>query len=208
MSVGPRIRGLFGQHERAIADLYRSIFIDLDSLVDRLKDRQTPSSILELGCGEGAVTSRLSRAFPDAAILGIDVTPRVGRLFDGPSKNVSFEQKAIQQVATECRGRFDFLIAVDVIHHIPQSERLSVLQAARQTLASGGTFAVKDWIRGVTPIHGLCWLSDRFLTGDDVKYCSVAELRALVTQAFGVLPSEEATVRPWRNNHLMLGRVV
>jgi 2-polyprenyl-6-hydroxyphenyl methylase/3-demethylubiquinone-9 3-methyltransferase len=207
MSLGPRIRGLFGQHERAIADVYRSIFIDLDHLIDQLKAGPAPSSILELGCGEGAVTSRLSRAFPDAAILGVDVTPRVGRLFDGRGDKVSFEQKPVQQVALERPGSFDLLIAVDVIHHIPPAERLSVLQAARKTLASGGVFAIKDWIRGVTPIHGLCWLSDRFLTGDDVRYCSLDELRALLHNAFGVPPTEEGSVRPWRHNRLLLGRV-
>jgi 2-polyprenyl-6-hydroxyphenyl methylase/3-demethylubiquinone-9 3-methyltransferase len=207
MSLGPRIRGVFGQHERTIADLYRSIFIDLDSLMDQLKAGPPPASILELGCGEGAVTSRLSRAFPNARILGVDVTPRVGRLFDGSPRNVSFEQKPVQQVALERPGAFDFLIAVDVIHHIPPDQRLPVLRAARQTLVSGGTFVIKDWIRGVTPIHAMCWLSDRFLTGDDVRYCSVEELRALVTASFAAAPVREAKVRPWRHNHLLVGRV-
>ena len=51
------------------------------------------------------------------------------------------------------------------------------------------------------PIHWLCSLSDRYLTGDDVQFCTTSSARALLMDAFGPdAIREEALVRPWSNN--------
>jgi 2-polyprenyl-3-methyl-5-hydroxy-6-metoxy-1,4-benzoquinol methylase len=208
MSLGPLVRSLFGRHERAIADAYRTLFVDLDHLVELLTPDRRPAAILDLGCGEGAGTTRLARKFPDAEILGIDLTPRVGRLFDGDRTRVSFQQTSIQELAMVRPASFDLILAADVIHHIPIEERVSVLAAARQTMRPGGTFVLKDWTRSNSPIHALCWASDRFLTGDAVRYCDVAELRALFLEGLrDVDIINESTVPPWSNNKVLIGTI-
>ncbi len=206
MPIGPAVRRMFGRHETAVAALYRSIYIDLDAYLSQIQ-RWIPSasSILEVGAGEGAVTQRLALAYPEAEITAIDVTPSVGRLYAGPQGRVTFLQKTVQSLADERPGQFDFIILSDVIHHVPLAIRQEIITSVQRCLAPGGRLIFKDWARTATPIHWLCELSDRYLTGDDVDYLNQAEAQALISGTFGTSAiAEQATVAPWRNNFAFL----
>ena len=87
MPIGPAIRQMFGPFENHVSEFYRGIFVDLNSLVDKIQQWSPASNILEVGCGEGAVIERLVKAFPESNITGIDITPRVGRLFQGDRRD-------------------------------------------------------------------------------------------------------------------------
>jgi 2-polyprenyl-6-hydroxyphenyl methylase/3-demethylubiquinone-9 3-methyltransferase len=208
MPLGPAVRRLFGRHEHRIAELYRAIFIDIDAYARQIGD-WVPGArrILEVGCGEGAVTERLARAYPDADILAIDITPRVGRLFRGRRDRVTFAETTVQQVAAEQPGAFDLVILSDVLHHVPSAIRRELLAAVRATIAPGGSLIFKDWERTAAPIHWLCHAGDRWLTGDRVRYLRKPEAEAMLADAFG-RPAvvAQAWVRPWRNNFAMLAR--
>jgi 2-polyprenyl-6-hydroxyphenyl methylase/3-demethylubiquinone-9 3-methyltransferase len=208
MPLGPAVRRLFGRHEHRIAELYRAIFIDIDAYARQIGD-WVPGArrILEVGCGEGAVTERLARAYPDADILAIDITPRVGRLFRGRRDRVTFVETTVQQVAAEQPGAFDLVILSDVLHHVPSAIRRELLAAVRATIAPGGSLIFKDWERTAAPIHWLCHAGDRWLTGDRVRYLRKPEAEAMLADAFG-RPAvvAQAWVRPWRNNFAMLAR--
>lgn len=208
MPIGPTVRRLFGRHEHFVAALYRSVFIDIDAYARQI-GTWVPHArrILEVGCGEGAVTERLVRLYPDAHITAIDVTPNAGRLFRGSRARVSFEEKTVQAVALEQPGQFDLVILSDVIHHVPTPLRRELLAAVRRTVAPGGALVFKDWERTRTPIHWLCHAGDRWLTGDRVRYLHKADADAMLAEAFGRAPVvAEARVRPWRNNFAMLAR--
>jgi 2-polyprenyl-3-methyl-5-hydroxy-6-metoxy-1,4-benzoquinol methylase len=208
MPLGPAVRRLFGRHEHRVAELYRAIFIDIDAYARQIGD-WVPGArrILEVGCGEGAVTERLARAYPDADILAIDITPRVGRLFRGRRDRVTFVETTVQQVAAEQPGAFDLVILSDVLHHVPSAIRRELLAAVRATIAPGGSLIFKDWERTAAPIHWLCHAGDRWLTGDRVRYLRKPEAEAMLADAFG-RPAvvAHAWVRPWRNNFAMLAR--
>jgi 2-polyprenyl-6-hydroxyphenyl methylase/3-demethylubiquinone-9 3-methyltransferase len=199
---------LFGRHEHLIAALYRGVFISLDAYAARIGDWvPTARRILEVGCGEGAVTERLAKLYPDAEILGIDIMPAVGRLFRGSTERVRFRETTVQSIALESPGAFDLVILSDVVHHVPPPLRDEILAAVRACVAPGGVLLFKDWERTATPIHWLCHATDRWLTGDRVSYLRKAEAKAMLTRAFGRPPVEaEAWVRPWRNNFAMLAR--
>ena len=82
MSLGSSVRRLFGPLEAPVTDLYRSFFVNLELQVRQVRDWVPGArNILEVGCGEGAVCERLATEFPTARVTGIDITPRVGRLF-------------------------------------------------------------------------------------------------------------------------------
>jgi trans-aconitate methyltransferase len=164
-------------------------------------------NILEVGCGEGAVTERLRDRYPQAQITAIDVTPRLGRLFRGETERVRFIQAPVQEIAASQPHSFDLVILSDVLHHVPLPLRDSLLAAIGQALAPGGVFAFKDWIRDNSPIHWACEASDRVLTGDDVAYLTAAGMRSLLDQHFGADPlRQERRVRPWSNNLAILVR--
>ena len=197
---------MFGRHERTIAELYRSIYIDLDSYIDVISGWvSSPKRILEVGAGEGAVTERLARTFPDAEILAIDIVPSVGRLYEGPKDHVRFEDKTVQQVAVESPGRFDFVILSDVIHHVPLGLRPEIIESLRACVAPGGKVIFKDWARSKTPIHLMCLASDKYLTGDDVNFLTQDEAAEKIEDVFGTgTIADCAYVKPWRNNFAFL----
>jgi 2-polyprenyl-3-methyl-5-hydroxy-6-metoxy-1,4-benzoquinol methylase len=207
MSVGASVRRSFGPYEHAISAAWRRMFIDLDAFANQIRRWTDATRILEIGCGEGAVTERLVKLFPTASILAIDVAPNTGRLFRGDASRVEFRKAFAEDIVAEQPGAFDLVILADVIHHVPLPLRRPLLESARRGLAPHGRMVFKDWARHPTPAHAACYLSDRYLTGDEVHYYSEDELRALAREIFG--PDgllDEAHVGPWRSNFAMLLR--
>ena len=208
MPIGPAVRRLFGRHEHRVAALYRSVFLDIQDYADRIGAWvPTARQVLEVGCGEGAVTEQLARLYPTAEILAIDVTPSVGRLYRGGRDHVRFVQTTVQAIAADRPAQFDLVILSDVLHHVPQDLRRELLHAVRETLAPGGSLIFKDWERTTSPIHWLCHAGDRWLTGDRVHYLVKPDADAMLADAFGGSPIvAEARVKPWRNNFAVLAR--
>jgi 2-polyprenyl-3-methyl-5-hydroxy-6-metoxy-1,4-benzoquinol methylase len=209
MKPGPFIRKMFGPYERQISEAYRSIYIDIDAFVElMLQWKPRAKRILEVGCGEGAVTQRLNATYPDAKITAIDITPRVGRLYRGMPDDVRFIRCSVQEIAATEPGQYDLVVLSDVMHHVPLEFRQGLLDAVRTVLAPKGTFVFKDWRRNYTPIHWLCYASDRWLTGDRISYMTRNEMRERLAHAFGAdALVAEARVAPWWNNIAILVRL-
>jgi SAM-dependent methyltransferase len=208
MRPGPFIRRLLGPCERQITEAYRRIFTDLDDFAGCLQEWVPRATrILEIGCGEGAMTERLVRGYPGATITAIDITPNIGRLFRGDASRVTFIGKSVEDVAWDEPASFDLAILCDVLHHVPPDARPSLLGGIDRAMAVGGSLAFKDWAASSTPIHWLCRFSDRYLTGDDVRFCSISSAKALLIEAFGRdAIRSEALLRPWSNNFAILVR--
>ena len=84
MKIWPFVRNLFGSFEIPIAEAYRRIFIDIQLLMRQIElwfSSAEIQKILDLGCGEGILTERLTNAYLDAHVTGIDVTPATGWIF-------------------------------------------------------------------------------------------------------------------------------
>lgn len=206
MAIGATIRGAFGRHERKVADLYRSLFIDLEDFARQVQQwAPTPEHILEVGCGEGAVTEKLAQLYPEAKILAIDLTPRLGRLYEGRRDGVTFCMTPVQEVAKDFAGSFDLIIMSDVMHHIPLEQRGDVLVAIGQALAPEGQFILKDWEKTRTPIHWLCHAGDRWLTGDHVTHITPDAAQRLVAHNAPPLKlRDQEHIAPWQNNYAQL----
>jgi 2-polyprenyl-3-methyl-5-hydroxy-6-metoxy-1,4-benzoquinol methylase len=199
---------MFGPYERWVTEAYRAFYVDIASFAEQIR-RWTPVAkrVLEVGCGEGAVTERLRAAYPDAEITGIDITPRVGRLYRGSLDGVRFVQCSVQEIAKTEPGLYDLVVLSDVLHHVPIPVRKDLLNAIRTTLAPGGALVFKEWERNFTPVHWLCHASDRWLTGDHVSYMTRVEMREQLARSFGgAALVAEARIAPWRNNIATLVR--
>ena len=195
--LGPAVRRAFGPFEQRITEAYRSISVDLDDYVDAVRSWMPGArEILEVGFGEGAVPERLASTYPDARITAIDITPRVGRLYRGSNDRVRFLQCTVQEIAAREPGKFDMAMIADVVHHVPVPLRKGLLDAAKATLAPGGALVCKEWERRRTPIHWMCYASDRWLTGDRVSLMSRDEARVLLAQSFDEMP--RSTNAGWR----------
>jgi 2-polyprenyl-3-methyl-5-hydroxy-6-metoxy-1,4-benzoquinol methylase len=206
--LGPLVRRSFGRYERPITEAYRRLFVDLDDFAGRMAGWVVePRRILEIGCGEGAMTERLARTFINATITAIDITPNVGRLFSGDAARVSFRCETAEGLAERESSSFALIVLCDVLHHVPPHARRSLLFAARRLLTPGGALVFKDWSLSAAPIHWVCGMLDRYIAGDDVQYVTIAEAKALLTDIFGPdAVRAESRVRPWANNFALLVR--
>lgn len=209
MKPGPLIRRMFGPFEHQLSELYRSMYIDIDALVQTIvKWHPSATNILEVGCGEGQVTERLSVAYPDAKITAIDITSRVGRLYRGSRDRVRFRNCDVQNLAVAEPGCYDLVVMSDVLHHVPPQYRQSLIAGIRTTLTVDGSFVFKDWEKNWSLIHGLCYASDRWLTGDSIEFMTRQEMKSMLVESFGENALiAESRVRPRWNNIATLVRL-
>jgi len=93
-------------------------------LLKVLQDSQIAmGNILELGCGFGRITKRLSEAFPESRITAVDLSSdqlEHARGFCGENKNVAFQQYDFYSGKPIPGGPYDTVIAVEVFLHHPR----------------------------------------------------------------------------------------
>ena len=92
-----------------------------------------PSSIYEIGCGNGAMLTELACRFPHARVSGIEPSPTAAELAraQGFAVDIGFFPE------DECaHKRYQLIVAVNVIEHTP--DPLAFLQAVKRRLAPDG----------------------------------------------------------------------
>ena len=204
MTIGSTVRRMLGPRlERAAADRYRRLFVDLDSLASTIAGLGNFDSVIEVGCGEGALLSRLMDDLPPgAAGLGIDIAANPGHGYTGRNQNVVFRQTAVADVVAEGQ-RFDLVVVSDVLHHIPAVDRVGFLETCRDLLAPDGTIVVKEWVRRRNIAHLAAYGSDRYVSGDKgVQFYTEDELQTVFTDVFRAdgAPMFVSYSRPHWNN--------
>jgi tRNA (cmo5U34)-methyltransferase len=111
--------------------------------------------LLDLGCGDGAVSRTLHRALPQAEILAADgstdmIAAAQKQLAGLPVefRVISFEEIA----AGELPGpRFDGIFSSLAIHHLPMQGKADLFRALRSLLKPGGRFLNLDVVTSGTP---------------------------------------------------------
>jgi trans-aconitate methyltransferase len=105
-------------------------------------------SILEVGCGEGVFTDVLARAYPEAEILGVDVSERAlarARLRVPEAGRVRFVCADILTHRTD--RRFDLVLCSETLYYLGRRERLRRASAwlGELLLPDGVLVAVHPW---------------------------------------------------------------
>ncbi|HVW70381.1 MAG TPA: class I SAM-dependent methyltransferase [Steroidobacteraceae bacterium] len=202
MGIGRRVRRMFGKHERTVSDAWRSAFVDLEEFTSEVKARvKSADSILEIGCGDGAVMERLAAAFPHARLTGIDICASPGRLFRGDSHRVRFLQASAAELLAREPSSYGLVMIADVIHHVPPRDRIPLLQSALGLAARGGTIVFKEWLREPSVICLANFLIERIITGDRVHYLRESELHSLASEVFGPHSIRaQFRIAPWSCN--------
>jgi len=101
-----------------------------------------PRAILDAGCGRGDYTFYLARRFPDAQVYGVDIDEkRIARNRSMAAElgldNVSFQVADL--VTVRFPTKFDIIISIDVLEHIPEQEK-ALRNLAGQLSSDGRVF--------------------------------------------------------------------
>jgi trans-aconitate methyltransferase len=110
-------------------------------------------SVLEIGCGLGSVSWRMASRWPEAQVLGIELSPvaveTATKLFRLP--NLRFAIGASDAIPPG--QSFDLVLMMDVYEHVPAADRPELHRLLRRALAPGGriiiTVPTADYIRSV-----------------------------------------------------------
>lgn len=116
-------------------------------LQNALPGSQPPTRILDLGCSVGMSTFALQDCFPEAEMVGLDLSPYFLAIADYRAQQ---QGRAVQWIhaAAESTGlepeSFDVISAFLLFHELPSHAAQAILTEARRLLRPGGVFALMD----------------------------------------------------------------
>lgn len=98
-------------------------------------------NILDIGCGDGKITSALSRLVPHGKILGIDKSEKMVRFAKDKYKpqefpNLNFDALIAQNI--DHTNQFDLIVSFSCLHFIKTDEQLQVLKNVKRALKPDG----------------------------------------------------------------------
>ena len=87
------------------------------SMAELLGRTQIVKSILEVGCGEGELTRKLSILFPDAIVRGSDISKDVIAEATKRHPDLHFEVRSVYDLSGE-PDTYDLVVASEVLEHL------------------------------------------------------------------------------------------
>ena len=106
-------------------------------------------SVLDLGCGTGAITLELERRARGARVVGVDGDPEVltrAREKAGEHSRIEWAEALAQELPFE-DASFDRVVSALVFHHLVPAVKRAALAEARRVLRPGGRLHVADFGR-------------------------------------------------------------
>ena len=169
---------------------------DYPDILRELK-KEPFGSLLDCGCGTGAVLALLHKRFPDRSCTGIDLSeqmievarktlPADVKLLVGDCENLPFPENS-----------FDVVLCSHSFHHYPHPQRF--FDSAHRVLKPGGRLILRD-NTGALPylLYNNFWMIPyinwKHRSGD-VKFYSLGEVRQFLKKAgFDIIRPEERPV--------------
>lgn len=125
--------------------------------------RGNPQKIVDLGCGTGSTTMMLKRAFPQAEIIGLDLSPHMLAMSEYKAEREQLDIQWIHGLAETTKfadGEFDVVTASLLFHETPTHIATEVLEEAHRLLKPGGQVIILDGHQKT--LRNTTWLSDIF----------------------------------------------
>jgi trans-aconitate 2-methyltransferase len=121
-------------------------------LVSRI-DAESPRAVVDLGCGEGALTASLAQRWPDARVTGVDssATMLAAAAAHAVPGRVEFAPGDVRDWAPD--GPVDVVVSNAVLHWVPGHEEILARWAG--WLSPGGWVAVQVPGNFRAPTHAL-----------------------------------------------------
>jgi SAM-dependent methyltransferase len=121
-----------------------SFFAEYKIALARKLIRNEPGNILEFGCGVGRNLPFLQQYFSNSTILGCDVSAEslalAGKV--APEAGLALIAEPEDMLRTYARCSPDLILAVCVLHHVPEKTRTDWLSALYAVLRPGGSLLI------------------------------------------------------------------
>jgi ubiquinone/menaquinone biosynthesis C-methylase UbiE len=130
-------------------------------LIDSIQGQ--PRRILDLGCGTGSTTLMLKEAFPQAEVVGLDLSPYMLVMADHKAKAANVDVQWHHGKAEETGfpdASFDLVTASLLFHETPPSVTQSILRECFRLLTTGGEVLILDGNQKT--IRQVDWLTEVF----------------------------------------------
>jgi 2-polyprenyl-3-methyl-5-hydroxy-6-metoxy-1,4-benzoquinol methylase len=169
----------------------RRLMAGFHGTLDELWDRAAPSSVLDVGCGEGVLTVEWAERLGDGRVVGIDLDdPKLRAEWERRKRpNLEFRAEEATRL-TFADDEFDLAAAIEVLEHVPEPEatlaemaRVArshlLVSVPREPLWRGLNMARGAYWRGLgnTPGHVNHW-SKRGFVSLLSRYGAVEEARS------------------------------
>jgi SAM-dependent methyltransferase len=152
----------------------------------RLRSAPPPPRVLDLGCGLGASSVAVARAYPRATVLGVDLDEasvagaRAAAAEAGVADRVSFAVGDAAHLSPE--APFDLVTVFEALHDM--GDPVGAPRAARELLADGGSVLVADE-RVADAFTAPGDATERLMYGWSILHCLPATLAEDPIQATG-----------------------
>jgi SAM-dependent methyltransferase len=129
--------------------------------------QKSQATVLDIGCGPGAMLCRILKDHPTWQAYGLDISPTAVSYSRRLARHCGIEPRAQFQVADAAclplqSQSADMVIASEVLEHVPELE--SALRETARVLAPGGRAAITVPLESRTPLHvQMLAGKDRFL---------------------------------------------
>ncbi len=112
----------------------RRLMAGFETALEELFEKAAPTSVLDVGCGEGVLTARWAQRLGTGRVVGIDLEdPKLRREWAlRPRPNLEFRAMAAESLPFK-DGEFDLAAATEVLEHVPDPER-TLSEMARVTI--------------------------------------------------------------------------
>jgi 2-polyprenyl-3-methyl-5-hydroxy-6-metoxy-1,4-benzoquinol methylase len=141
--------------------------------------------VVEVGCGFGLFSLYFARTRPDLTLHGFDIDEGRVRTAEGVRQrlgltNVTF---AVGDASRRppLESELDAVYMLDIVHHIPRTAAVELIDACYRRLRPGGALIVKDVDTRPRYKMAFTWVLDVLMTrGDRPQYWSRSDLLAVL----------------------------
>jgi 2-polyprenyl-3-methyl-5-hydroxy-6-metoxy-1,4-benzoquinol methylase len=197
-AYGPQLRrGIAAVNRPKVLHELASIWLPAVPEIDRRLRAAPPARVLDLGCGLGASSIALARAYPRVQIQGIDLDQasvteaRAAAAQAGIADRVVFVVGDAAQVASQ--APFELVTIFEALHDMGDPVR--ALRTARALLTADGSVLAADE-RVADTFTAPADLVERFMYGWSVLHCLPATLAERPVEATGTV-LRASTVARW-----------
>ena len=125
--------------------------------------RVKPRRIIDLGCGTGSTTLMLKQAFPEAEVVGLDLSPYMLVVADMKAQKAGLKIQWLHSKAESVPfpdASFDLVASSLLFHETPPAVSRAILRESFRLLKVGGQVAILDGNQKT--LRQTQWLTDLF----------------------------------------------